>query len=141
VSSLQDIRDLGFFCLMGILTPLRFFFWYLETTYPPIFKCYELNDVKTFPYTITIWKIWGGLTFQSLVDFPYMCREFEGFQRLPFILKGCDVNVGIFVKNYYIMPSHCVFYPTLWVLGYMPMVGATPSPSPTTIEDGDFTAS
>jgi hypothetical protein len=77
VSSLQDIGDLGFLCLMGILTPLRFFIWYLEVTYPPIFKCYESNDVKTFPYTITIWKIWGGLTFQSLVDFFWFVTEFQ----------------------------------------------------------------
>jgi hypothetical protein len=38
-------------------------FRYLEMTYPPIFKYSESNDVKKFPYTITIWKIWGGLTF------------------------------------------------------------------------------
>ncbi len=39
------------------------------------------------------------------------------------------------------MTSHCVFYPTPWVLGYMPMVGVTPPPSPTMIEDGDLTTS
>jgi hypothetical protein len=33
---------------MGILTQLRLFFWYLEVTYPPIFKCSDSNDVKTF---------------------------------------------------------------------------------------------
>jgi hypothetical protein len=70
MSGLQDIGDLGFLCLMGILTPLQFFFRYLEMTYPPIFKCSESNDVKKFTYTITIWKIWGGLTFQSLLTFP-----------------------------------------------------------------------
>jgi hypothetical protein len=46
-------------------------------TYPPIFKCSESKDVKKFPYTITIWKIWGGLTFQSLVDFYWAVTEFE----------------------------------------------------------------
>jgi hypothetical protein len=25
---------------------------------PTIFKCFKSNDVKKFPYTITIWKIW-----------------------------------------------------------------------------------
>jgi len=72
MSSLQDIGDLGFLCLMGILTALRFFYRYLDVTYPPIFKCFKSNDVKKFPYTITIWKIWGfdffcpGLTFLVL---------------------------------------------------------------------------
>ncbi len=46
-------------------------------TYPPIFKCSEANDVKKFLYTITIWKIWGGLTFQCLVDFSWVVTEFE----------------------------------------------------------------
>jgi hypothetical protein len=77
VLGLQDIGDLGFLCLMGILTPLQFFFRYLEMTYPPIFKCSESNDVKKFTYTITIWKIWGGLTFESLVDFSWGVTKFE----------------------------------------------------------------
>ncbi len=77
MSGLQDIGDLGFLCLMGILTPLQFFFRYLEMTYPPIFKCSESNDVKKFTYTITIWKIWGGLTFEALVDFSWAITEFE----------------------------------------------------------------
>jgi hypothetical protein len=62
---------------MGILSPLRLFFRYLEMTYPPIFKCSEANDVKKFLYTITIWKIWGGLTFQSLFDFSWVVAEFK----------------------------------------------------------------
>ncbi len=77
MSGLQDIGDLGFLCLMGILTPLQFFLRYLEITYPPIFKCSEANDVKKFTYTIAIWKIWGGLTFQALVDFSWAITEFE----------------------------------------------------------------
>jgi hypothetical protein len=40
-----------------------FFFRDLEVTYPPIFKCFKHDGAKTFAYTITIWKIWGGLTF------------------------------------------------------------------------------
>jgi len=64
-------------CLMGILTPLQFVFRYLEMTYPPILKCSESNDVKKFTYTITIWKIWGGLTFETLVDFSWAVTEFE----------------------------------------------------------------
>jgi hypothetical protein len=76
VSGLQDIGDLGFLCLMGILTPLQFFLRYLEMTYAPIFMCYESNDVKKFIYNITIWKIWGGLTFQTLVDFSWAITEF-----------------------------------------------------------------
>jgi hypothetical protein len=77
VSGLQDIGDLGFLCLMGILSPLRLFFRYLEKTYPPILKCSEANDVKKSLYTITIWKIWGGLTFQPLVDCSWAITEFE----------------------------------------------------------------
>ncbi len=78
MSGSQDIGDLGFLCLMGILTPLQFFYRYLEMNYPPIFKCCESNDVKKFTYTITIWKIWGGLTFQALVDCSWAIAEFEG---------------------------------------------------------------
>ncbi len=78
MSGLQDIGDLGFLCLMGILTPLQFFLRYFEMTYPPIFKCSESNDVKKFTYTITIWKISGGLTFTALVDFSWAITEFEG---------------------------------------------------------------
>jgi hypothetical protein len=77
MSGLQDIGDLGFLCLMGILSPLRLFFRYLEMTYPPILKCSEYNDVKNFTYTITIWKICGGLTFEALVDFCWAITEFE----------------------------------------------------------------
>jgi hypothetical protein len=117
VSGLQDIGDLGFLCLMGILTPLQFFFRYLEMTYPPIFKCSESNDVKKFTYTITIWKIWGGLTFESLVDFSGESQNLNVWtvqfimligdtpfilkvsRACPFIFKACDVNVGIFVKT------------------------------------------
>jgi hypothetical protein len=81
-------RRFGVFVFDGHFDPIAVFFWYLETTYPPIFKCYESNDVKTFPYTITIWKIWGGLPFQTLVDFPCMCKEFEDFQGLPLYLQS-----------------------------------------------------
>ncbi len=35
VSSLQDVGNFGFLCLMGILTELRYFFLYLEVAYPP----------------------------------------------------------------------------------------------------------
>jgi len=48
MGDLQDIEYLGFLGYMGILTQLRFFFWDLEMTYPPIFKCSESSGVKTF---------------------------------------------------------------------------------------------
>jgi len=41
-------RRFGVFGLHGILTQLGFFFWDLEMTYPPIFKCSESSGVKTF---------------------------------------------------------------------------------------------
>jgi hypothetical protein len=53
------------------------FFWDVETTYPPILKCSKSNDVKKIPYTITICKIWEGLTFKSLVDFFCFVTEFQ----------------------------------------------------------------
>jgi hypothetical protein len=74
-------RRFGVFGLHG-LTQLWFYFWDLEMTYPPILKCSKSNDVKKIPYTITIWKIWGGLTFQSRVDFFCIFTEFEGLQGL-----------------------------------------------------------
>jgi hypothetical protein len=44
---------------------LGFFFWGFEVTYPPILKGSESNGAIKFPYTITIWKIWGGVKFQG----------------------------------------------------------------------------
>jgi hypothetical protein len=67
----------GVFVFDGHFDVIRVFFRYLEMSYPPIFKCSKSNDVKKFLYTITIWKIWGGLTFQSLVDFSWAVTEFE----------------------------------------------------------------
>jgi hypothetical protein len=40
VPSLQDIRNFGFLCLMGILTELQYFFLYLEVAYPPHFEMF-----------------------------------------------------------------------------------------------------
>jgi hypothetical protein len=68
-------------------------------TYPPIFKCSDSNDVKKIPYTITIWKIWGGLTFQCLVDFPCVSQNLRG-EVLPKIW-----NYVKFCKKYKIISS------------------------------------
>ncbi len=67
----------GVFVFDGHFDVIIIFFRYLEMTYPPIFKCSKSNDVKKFFYTITIWKIWWGLTFESLVDFSWAVTEFE----------------------------------------------------------------
>ncbi len=40
VPSLQDIRNFGFLCLMGILIKLRYFFLHLEVAYPPHFEMF-----------------------------------------------------------------------------------------------------
>jgi len=55
----------GIFVFHGHLDLITIFLIYLEVTYPPIFKCSKSNDVKKFHYTITIWKIWGGVDFSS----------------------------------------------------------------------------
>jgi hypothetical protein len=39
----------GVFGLHGHFDPIAVFFWDLEMTYPPIFKCCESNDVKNPP--------------------------------------------------------------------------------------------
>ncbi len=57
-------RRFGVFGLHGHFDlSLLFFFKDLEVTYPPIFKCFKHDGAKKFPSSITIWKIWGGLTF------------------------------------------------------------------------------
>jgi hypothetical protein len=79
----------GVFVFDGHFDLIASFFRYLEMTYPPIFKCSKSNDVKKFPYAITIWKIWGGLTFQSLVDFSVFFTEFESLETsYPCIFEG-----------------------------------------------------
>jgi hypothetical protein len=40
------MEDLGFLGYMGILAQLRFFFWDLEMTYPPIFKGFKQDGAK-----------------------------------------------------------------------------------------------
>ncbi len=78
-------------------------------TYPPIFKCCEVNDVKKFLYTSTIWKIWGGLTFQSLVDFSWVVTEFEC---LDSVVANAIVEIKITHQVFrVIMESTLIFFP------------------------------
>ncbi len=80
-------RRFGVFVFDGQFDLSAIFILVFGDDLPPIFKCSKSNDVKKFPYTITIWKIWGGLTFQSLVDFSCMCIEFENIRGLPFYFQ------------------------------------------------------
>ncbi len=68
-------RRFGVFGLHEHLDPIAVLFLGFGDDLPPIFKCSDSNYVKKFPYTITIWKIWGGLTFQSLVDFSCVSQN------------------------------------------------------------------
>ncbi len=94
-------------------------------TYPPIFKCSESNDVKTFAYTITIWKLWGGLTFQILVDFPCVSQNLKvwimQFIKCVGIQKTQEyVVVSSFAKNIKLCVSFaknmeiCEVLPKIW---------------------------
>ncbi len=102
----------GVFVFDGHFDVIRVFFRYLEMTYPPIFKCSKSNDVKKFFYTITIWKIWGGLTFGVLwLTFP-VCHNILRFGQCNFCCclripkpRKCISNFIKFCQIYVIMWS------------------------------------
>ncbi len=96
-------KRFGVFVFDGHFDLIAVLFLIFGNDLPPIFKCSKSNDVKKFPYIISIWKIWGGLTFLSLVDFLCVSQNLRG-EVLPKIwnyLKFCQKYRIIlsFVKN------------------------------------------
>jgi hypothetical protein len=77
MTGLQDIGDLGFYGLMGILIWLQLFFRYLETTYPPILKCFDSNGGKKIVLMYHHLEDMGGFDFSVSGWFSLCFTEFE----------------------------------------------------------------